>query len=178
MKDAMPAAWLATAREVVAICRAHGTICIVNDSVDIALAAGADGVHVGRRDLDFREARRQIGPRAILGGTVNDAADADRVLAAGCLDYVGVGPLRFTATKQNLAPILGLEGVRSLVDRLDGLPVWVIGGVGADDLPALRSAGAMGVAVTSALYREGRIEENFSALRDAWNAQPAAALLS
>ena len=169
MKGATPDAWLATAREVVAICRRHDATCIVNDSVDVALAAGADGVHLGRLDLEWREARRQLGPSRLLGGTVNNADDVARTRAADCLDYVGVGPLRFTATKQKLAPVLGLAGVRSLIAQLGDLPAWVIGGVGADDLPGLRSAGAAGVAVAGELYRGGLIEENYRALETAWS---------
>jgi len=178
LKGAAPDAWLAAAREVVGVCRAHGALCIVNDSVDIALAAEADGVHVGRLDADWREARRRLGPRRILGGTVNDAADAGRALVAQCLDYAGVGPLRFTANKKNLAPVLGLAGVRKLIELLGGLPAWVIGGVEAADLPALRAAGAAGAAVSGALFRDGRIGENFQALLAAWEAQPQNAFSS
>lgn len=172
MKEAEPAVWLATARQVVAVCRAHGALCLVNDSVDIALAAEADGVHLGRLDSDWRGARLRLGPQRILGGTVNDAADAGRALVAQCLDYAGVGPLRFTANKKNLAPVLGLGGVRKLIELLADLPAWVIGGVEAADLPALRAAGAAGAAVSGALFRDGRIEENFRTLLAAWEAQP------
>ena len=176
MKRAAPADWLATARAVVVICRAHGAVCIVNDSVDIALASDADGVHLGRLNLDWPQARARLGPDRLLGGTVNDAEDVARACSAGCLDYVGVGPLRFTATKENLAPVLGLAGVRDLVAQLGGLPAWVIGGVTPADLPALRAAGATGVAVSSALYREDRVAENLHAFLSAW--APAAATLS
>jgi len=176
MKRAAPADWLATARAVVGICRAHGAICIVNDSVEITLASGADGVHLGKLDLDWAPARVRLGPDRLLGGTVNNAADATRARAAGCLDYVGVGPLCFTATKENLAPVLGLAGVRDLLAQLDDLPAWVIGGVTPADLPALRTAGAAGAAVSSSLYRDGRVEENFGAFLSAWT--PAAETLS
>ena len=172
MKHAVPDVWLATAREVVAICRAHSAVCIINDRVEIALAAGADGVHLGALDLDWSEARRRLGPRGILGGTVNHHADVARARAAGCLDYVGVGPLRFTATKQKLAPILGLAGVSELISALGELPAWVIGGVEPADLPALRSAGAAGVAVSASLFRGERTAENFLTFRAAWAAQP------
>ncbi|HTB81984.1 MAG TPA: thiamine phosphate synthase [Opitutaceae bacterium] len=178
MKNAGPEEWLATAREVVAICRAHGALCLINDSVDIALAADAAGVHLGSLDPDWNEARRRLGPYSILGGTVNNAADADRALAARCLDYVGVGPLRFTATKQKLAPVLGLAGVRLLLARLDGLPAWVIGGVEAEDLPALRAAGAAGAAVSGALFRDGRTGENLRAFLTAWDSLPEATFTS
>jgi thiamine-phosphate pyrophosphorylase len=172
MKQAARELWTATAREVAAICRAHGAVCIVNDDVEIALAAGAHGVHLGTHDGGWREARRRLGPDLILGGTVNDAADADRAVASGVLDYAGVGPWRFTANKAELAPVLGADGTRGILARLGGLPAWIIGGIGAADLPAVRAAGAAGAAVSTALFRDGRIEENFHALAAAWG--PAA----
>jgi thiamine-phosphate pyrophosphorylase len=172
MKNAAPDAWLATAREVVAICHAHGALCIVNDNVDIALAAGADGVHLGKPDPDWRQARSRLGPLCLIGGTVNNVDDADRALAAGCLDYVGVGPLRFTTTKQKLAPLLGFDGVIACIVRLENLPAWVIGGVEATDLPALRAVGAAGAAVSGALFRQDKIEGNYRAFAVAWNGKP------
>jgi len=168
MKNAAPEAWLATAREVVAICHAHGALCIINDNVDIALAAGADGVHLGKLDSDWCEARRRLGPLCLIGGTVNNVDEADHARAAGCLDYVGVGPLHFTTTKQKLSPVLGLDGVIACIVRLDGLPAWVIGGVEANDLPSLRAVGAAGVAVSGALFGQGKVEENYRALAAAW----------
>lgn len=163
--------WTLIAREVVAVCRSFGAVCIVNDSVDVALAAGADGVHLGHSDEDWASARARLGRSLLLGGTVNNTRDAARVLEAGCLDYVGVGPLRFTATKKNLAPVLGLAGVRSLVAMLDGLPVWVIGGVQPADLAELRAAGAAGVAVSSALFRGGQVEANYREYVTAWKGE-------
>ncbi|HVU35953.1 MAG TPA: thiamine phosphate synthase [Opitutaceae bacterium] len=168
MKRAEPLTWLSTASDIVEICRSHGAICIVNDDIDIALASGADGVHLGRKDGDWREARRQLGPRRILGGTVNNSDDAKHAAGRDCLDYVGIGPWRFTTNKENLAPILGPEGVRSLIRQLDGLPAWAVGGIEADDLAAVRDTGAAGAAVSSALFRGGAIEENYRALVAAW----------
>lgn len=171
MKGATRALWLAEARAAVGVCRRHGAVLIVNDSVAVALESGADGAHLGRLDGDWREARRLLGPSGILGGTVNGADDARRAVESGCLDYAGVGPLRFTPTKESLAPVLGLEGVRGLVGGLRGIPAWVVGGVGPGDLPALCEAGAAGVAVSAALHRAGRLEENFRALLAAWPRQ-------
>ncbi len=168
LKHADAATWLATARAVVAICRRHGAVCIINDNVEVAIASGADGVHLGKLDLDWRTARARLGPRMILGGTINFPEDVARAKASGGLDYVGVGPLRFTTTKQKLAPVLGIEGVRSLIAQLDPIPAWVIGGVVAADLPGVRGTGAAGVAVTAALFRDGRVEENFRVLQAAW----------
>jgi thiamine-phosphate pyrophosphorylase len=178
MKDAPREAWLAAARESVAHCRAHGAVCIVNDSVDIALESGADGVHLGRLDLEWREARRRLGPGLILGGTVNYDADAQRAVAAGCLDYVGVGPLRFTKTKKELAPLRGFDGIRSLVGQLGGIPAWGIGGVEVADVAPLRAAGVAGTAVCSALLRGDTIDRNVAGFLQAWPFGAAAVLSS
>lgn len=171
MKDAAPDEWLATARAIADICRAAGTTFIVNDSVEIALAAKAHGVHLGKNDLSWPEARRRLGPERIIGGTVNNPADAARAREAGCLDYVGVGPLHFTTTKKALAPVLGLGGVAELIALLGDLPAWVIGGVAAEDLPSLRRTGAAGAALSGALLRDGRVEENLKTCARAWDAQ-------
>jgi thiamine-phosphate pyrophosphorylase len=168
MKNAPREDWIATAREVARICQMYGAICIVNDSVDVALAANAHGVHLGARDEDWGEARRRLGADRILGGTVNNASDAFRAAEGNYLDYVGVGPWRFTTNKKNLAPVLGAEGVRDLVAQLDGLPAWVIGGIVAKDLADVRGTGATGAAVSSALFSQGRIEDNYRALVVAW----------
>lgn len=167
-KGATLESWTTVAREVVAVCRAHGAVCIINDSVDVALASRADGVHLGKHDEDWAAARRRLGHSLLLGGTVNNADDASRALAAGCLDYVGIGPWRFTSTKKDLSPVLGEPGVRSLVAMLDGLPAWVIGGIEPADLPAVRATGAAGVAVASGLFREGRLESNYKTYLAAW----------
>jgi thiamine-phosphate pyrophosphorylase len=174
MKDAPRERWLEEARAAAATCHRHGAVFIVNDSVEIALASGADGAHLGRLDGAWGEARRALGPDAILGGTVNDAADAARAVASGCLDYAGVGPLRFTPTKRRLAPVLGIDGVRRLVAELGVIPAWVIGGVVPGDLAALREAGAAGVAVSSALQRGGHLEANLLSFLAAWPHQAVA----
>jgi thiamine-phosphate pyrophosphorylase len=168
MKDANAVIWLETAQETAAVCREFGATFIVNDNVDIALKAGADGVHLGKLDLDWVEARRKLGPHRILGGTVNNSDDVARALGAGCLDYVGVGPWRFTSNKKNLAPILAGAGVQLLVEKLGQLPAWVIGGVESTDLPEVQATGAAGVAVSSALFRGGKVESNFELFQAAW----------
>lgn len=172
MKDADPAAWLATAVSVVEICRAHGAVCVINDSIDIALASGAHGVHLGRMDADWTAARKRLGSGRILGGTVNNADDAAAAVACGCLDYVGVGPWRFTKNKKSLAPVLGPDGVADLIRQLGGIPAWAIGAIEAADLPAVRATGAAGAAVSSALFRGGDVEQNYRALAAAWPTAP------
>jgi thiamine-phosphate pyrophosphorylase len=140
----------------------------VNDSVDVTLAVGADGVHLGKSDESWREARERLWPDRILGGTINNAEDAARAIEADCLDYVGIGPWRFTTNKQNLAPVLGAEGIRDLVAQLDGLPAWAIGGIEASDLPTVRRTGAAGAAISSALFRDGKLEQNYRTLVTMW----------
>jgi thiamine-phosphate pyrophosphorylase len=169
MKGAAPDIWLATAREVVDICHEAGALCTINDSVDIALASGADGVHLGSLDEGWTAARRRLGPDHILGGTVNHALDANRAAAARVLDYVGVGPLRFTATKQKLAPVLGATGIAALLPLLDGVPAWAIGGVLPADLSALRVAGLSGVAISAPLFASPDVAGNHAAFVDAWH---------
>lgn len=166
MKDAAPDVWLETAREVVALCREAGVLCTINDNVDIAIATGACGVHLGKLDEDWTAARARLGPDVLLGGTVNNADDARRAAVSGVLDYVGIGPLRFTTTKQNLAPVLGLDGIAALLPLLGGLPAWVIGSVQPADLASTRAIGAAGVAVSSALYTGGRVAENYQAFTE------------
>ncbi len=168
MKGAGRDAWLGEAREAARACRDAGALLIVNDSIEIAVESGADGVHLGGKDGDWRDARARLGAGPIIGGSINGAEDARRAVASGCLDYVGVGPFRFTQTKTDLSPVLGIEGTRNLIEALGALPAWVIGGITPVDLPELRAAGARGVAVSSFLYRGGRITENFRALAAAW----------
>ncbi|HEY1793461.1 MAG TPA: thiamine phosphate synthase [Opitutaceae bacterium] len=154
-------------------CRRHGAVLIVNDHVEVAIEHGADGVHLGASDRPWEEARLVLGPEQILGGTVNGDDVAER--AGLILDYAGVGPFRFTPTKEKLAPVLGIAGVQRLAGLLGPLPCWAIGGVTAQDLPALRAAGVRGVAVSSALHEGGRLERNFEALMAAWEAAEARA---
>ena len=170
VKNTAPDAWLAIAREVVAICHEGGALCTINDNVDIALASDADGVHLGSLDEDWLAARTRLGSEKLLGGTVNNAEDARRAAASHVLDYVGIGPLRFTTTKQKLAPVLGLEGIAALLPLLDGLTAWAIGGVLPADLPALRRARLAGVAVSSSLYLNNEVTANHAAFTTAWSA--------
>lgn len=138
---------LAVARQVVAACRQAGAVCLVNDRVDLALLAGAEGVHVGEEDLPPEAARELLGPRRVVGVTVRDEAGARAALAAGA-DYVGLGPVFATTTKQVAAPVLGLARFAELV-RVSPLPVVGIGGVRLENMAELAAAGAHCGAVAS-----------------------------
>lgn len=134
---------------LVAACREHGAICLVNDRVDIALAIGADGTHLGADDLPIAAARRIAGPGHIIGGTTRDPVRAAALVADGA-DYLGVGPAYQTSTKDGLPAPLGPAGIGA-VARAVPVPVIAIGGVTADRVTELRAAGAHGVAVVTAI---------------------------
>jgi len=126
-----------------------GTRLIVNDRADVAVAAGADGVHVGPDDLEAGWARRLLGEQALVGGTANDlerALDAAREP----VDYLGVGPVFGTGSKADPAPTLGLDGLRRIVRAVDR-PVVAIGNVTADRVAGILETGAHGVAVLAAV---------------------------
>jgi thiamine-phosphate pyrophosphorylase len=146
------AAW-ESVREAVGVLRAAGVVTLVNDRVDWALLAGADGVHLGDEDLPPAEARQLLGPGRIVGVTVRDAAGARAAAAAGA-SYVGLGPVFATRTKEVPAPVLGLERLREEV-RASPLPVVAIGGIGLGTVTAVARAGVHGVAVVSDLWTGG-----------------------
>ncbi|MEC5147918.1 thiamine phosphate synthase [Chitinophaga sp. 212800010-3] len=144
--------------EILRLAEAAKTICdqykarlIINDHPQIAVKAGADGVHVGKLDMSVAAARAITGPDMIVGGTANTVADILRHVEDGA-NYVGVGPYRFTTTKENLSPILGLSGYLAILQQLQdqhiSIPVIAIGGILATDIPPLMAAGVHGIAVS------------------------------
>lgn len=134
---------------VVALCTEYRAMCLVNDRLHVALAAGAAGGHVGAADLPVEAARRVLGPSGVLGATARDPAAALAAVAAGT-SYLGVGPAYATATKDGLPAPIGAAGVAAVAAVVD-VPVIAIGGVTVAQVPELLSAGAYGVAVVSAL---------------------------
>jgi thiamine-phosphate pyrophosphorylase len=148
-KQAPRPLFLAQARRIQALLRPTGVPLIINDRVDVALEIGADGVHVGQDDMAAAEARRLLGPEAIIGLS---ASRPDELVGAdpGIIDYIGLGPVFPTDTKPNTPPPLGLGGVRALRPQLR-LPVVAIGGIGAGNAAPLIGAGADGVAVVSSI---------------------------
>ena len=137
------------AERVARLCDAAGALCLVDDRVDIALAVGAGGTHLGAHDLPLAAARRLAGPRHVLGGTARDPRLARELVAAGA-DYLGVGPAASTSTKAGLPAPLGIEAVGAVAAAVD-VPVIAIGGVTVEHVPALLAAGVHGVAVVTAV---------------------------
>lgn len=148
-KTASARALLAQARELLALLRPRGVPLIVNDRLDIALAAGADGVHVGQDDLPCADARRLAPPGFLVGVSVGTAAEALAAAAAGA-SYLGVSPVFDTPTKRDTPPATGLEGLRR-IRAATSLPLVAIGGIHAGNAAAVRAAGADGLAVVSAI---------------------------
>ncbi|GAB3638900.1 thiamine phosphate synthase [Hymenobacter arcticus] len=154
VKNLPAAEWRQRALATQAVCRHHGATLIINDNPALALEIGADGVHLGQQDMPPTEARTLLGPGFIIGGTANTFADIEALVAAG-VEYIGLGPFRFTATKEKLSPILGLAGYTELLAqcRAGGhtVPIVGIGGVELADMAALRATGLHGVAVAGAI---------------------------
>lgn len=127
---------------------------IINDSLQVALSIGAHGVHLGKQDMSVAEAKKNVPPGFIVGGTANTFEDIVRLHAEGA-DYIGLGPFRFTATKEKLSPVLGLEGYRKIIHQclLNNIhiPVIAIGGIVPEDVPELIGTGVSGIAVASAI---------------------------
>lgn len=163
---------LASARELVALTRAVLTVVagrvpvIVNDSVDVALATGADGVHVGQSDLDPVSVRA-IAPDLMVGLSVSTAAEA---LAAQALpiDYLGAGPVFATPTKPDAAAAIGVDGLGAIC-AVSALPVVAIGGLSAQHCADVRRAGAAGLCVVSAVCAADDPRSAAAGLAAAWS---------
>ncbi|MDR2692557.1 MAG: thiamine phosphate synthase, partial [Dysgonamonadaceae bacterium] len=134
----------------------YGADLYINDHVEICRRIGATGVHLGKSDMPPGEARKILGKNFIIGGTANTFEDILRLNAEG-VDYIGLGPFRFTATKKNLSPVLGLPGYKQIMEQCAvrgiNLPVFAIGGITAGDIPALLNSGITGIAMSSAILQ-------------------------
>jgi thiamine-phosphate pyrophosphorylase len=146
---------------------AFGARLIVNDRVDVALATRAHGLHIGQGDGDVVAIRRRMPPGMLLGLSVETEAQARRIPAG--VDYIGAGPVRATATKPDHAPPVGFDGLARIVAAA-GLPTYAIGGIGAGDAVAVKAAGAIGMAVVSAVVRAADPEVATRALITEWRA--------
>ena len=139
------------AREIGRALAPHSVPLLINDRVDVALAAGCAGVHVGAEDMPAADARRLLGPDAIVGCTVRSAEEADGLVAA-MADYVSVGGVFATTSKHNPGPPIGLDGMGALIGRLPDLPVCAIAGIDHRNAADVVAGGADGVAVISDIF--------------------------
>lgn len=157
------------ATSLLEVLRGSGVPLIINDRADVALAVGADGLHVGQHDLDPVSARRLIGPTMHLGLSVSTPGEmlAASGLPRGTVDLLGVGPIRETPSKTDASPAVGFEGLARIC-RDTALPCVAIGGLGLSDVDALQQAGVIGLAVISAICGRPDPESSARELASAW----------
>lgn len=160
IKEQPESAILKIAFEASALCQRYGATLIINDYPEIAKQAGAHGVHLGLDDMPIPEARALLGEKAIIGGTANTYAHILQRVDEGA-DYIGLGPYRFTKTKKNLSPIIGIAGYQAIIDQVLAenlrIPLIAIGGIELRDIPLLTSLGLHGVAISAALTRDAAL---------------------
>jgi len=141
-------------RQAAEICRQYQATLIINDHAHLIKEIRAEGVHLGKADMSPIEARKLLGSDLIIGGTANSMADVRQLYKAG-VDYIGLGPFRFTHTKKKLSPVLGLQGYSEIIKQCREedihLPIVAIGGINLEDVPSLISCGLHGIALSSSI---------------------------
>lgn len=146
--------WKKIALEVQNVCKKYRATFIINDNVVLAKEIGADGVHLGLNDIHPIEARKILGDNFIIGGTAHNLEEV-KFQIENKVDYIGIGPYRFTSTKTDLSTIIGFEGIKNIIETFHEtslqIPFIVIGGIKVDDIQPLLKAGIYGVAVSSAI---------------------------
>lgn len=154
MKEATEAEFMAAAAEIGRLCKEYGATFVLDDHVEWVEKTGADGVHLGKNDMPIDEARKILGNDKIIGGTANTFEDVERLYRQGA-DYIGCGPFRFTTTKKNLSPVLGLEGYQHIVDQMKShginLPIVAIGGILESDIKSILATGVSEIAVSGGI---------------------------
>ena len=163
LKDVSPEEWIKSGTEARKICNKYGARLIINDHVKFAYRLNADGIHLGKEDMDPEKARKLLGNDKIIGGTANNQKDILE-LHEKQVDYVGLGPLRYTKTKKKLADILGTEGYKEIMRSLENMgiktPVFAIGGIRPEDIARLFQTGIDGIAVSSFLAGNDQIQNS------------------
>ncbi len=163
-KEMKPSEWFEDARGSVSVAHAAGAIIIVNDRVDLALAVGADGVHLGQDDLPPLEARKLLGEAAVIGFSTHSLKQA--IDATGHpIDYVAIGPIFGTDTKVDADPVVGLEQLNRVKSAIGDLPLVTIGGINSSNLLRVFAAGAQSAAVIGAIVgNSAEIAANYAVL--------------
>jgi thiamine-phosphate pyrophosphorylase len=161
---------IAEAKELAQICNGKA-IFIVNDSIEVALASDADGVHLGPDDISVSEARRILGPGRIIGVTASSVQDAKRFEKMGA-DYIGLSPIFATGTKSDAGKPIGLKAIKEARKKLR-IPFVAIGGINLDNLPSVLDAGATRVCMISAVLTAEDVEEEVIKIRRMLHEHPA-----
>ncbi|HEV2835671.1 MAG TPA: thiamine phosphate synthase [Pyrinomonadaceae bacterium] len=150
-KHAPPVQFYEQANAAMAVARERGVHIIINDRADIALAVGADGVHLGQDDLPPEAARRLLGGHAVIGYSTHSVSQALEATKLP-VDYIAIGPIFQTSTKENPSPVVGLNGLRAVRDAIGKLPLVAIGGITPANAEEVIAAGADSVAMISGLW--------------------------
>ena len=165
-KTGSPASFILDVLESIDVARRAGAKIIVNDRVDVALAAKADGVHLGQSDLPAIEARRLLGEHAIIGISTHNETQLKEALSLP-VDYIAFGPIFPTATKDDPDPVVGLETLTQVRKIAGDKPLVAIGGINSGNLRLAIESGADSVALISELYKDRyRIAEHFAELTE------------
>ena len=161
LKDASKDEFIIAARSVKKLCQRYNATFIINDNVDLAKIIDADGVHLGKDDMDPLVAREILGQNKIIGATCNTWEDIENN-SLKKVDYIGLGPFAFTTTKKNLSPVLGLEFYKNIVQEMQkadiNIPIYAIGGIKESDISPLLSTGVKGIALSSLIKDADDIE--------------------
>lgn len=169
MKDATADEIIRTGLEAADLCHSYGATFLIDDHVELVGRIHADGVHLGKNDMPIAEARHLLGDDCIIGGTANTINDVRAHFRSGA-DYIGCGPFRYTTTKKNLSPILGLEGYADIVHHMQqegiSLPIVAIGGITKADIPALMQTGISGIALSGSILRADNPVEEMQTICD------------
>jgi thiamine-phosphate pyrophosphorylase len=156
MKEADDKMIILAASTILQMCNKVGAKLIIDDKVELVTKIGAHGVHLGQNDMSPSLARKLLGSEKIIGFTVNNMDHAKQALNEP-ISYIGIGPWRFTTTKQKLAPVLGAEGIKNIISYLRlhhlNVPIVAIGGITLADVPQALTSGATGVAVSGEIAK-------------------------
>ena len=163
MKDATLDEIKQVALQLKPLCKTYNAVFLLNDHVALCKEIEADGVHLGKADMNPREARQLLCDNFIIGSTCNTFEDIEN-LKDSPIDYIGLGPFRFTKTKKNLSPTLGIDGYKNIVNQCIKhnitIPIVAIGGITADDVVPILQIGVSGIALSSAILQaENPVEE-------------------
>lgn len=155
--------------EAKAICKQYGANLILNDHVEIAKAIRANGVHLGQGDMDPVEARAILGDKPYIGGTANTWEQVEMLYESKVVDYVGLGPFKFTTTKENLSPELGIRGYSNILNNMIiqdiDIPIIAIGGIEMEDIFDLQLTGCYGIAVASLINNSFEKKETIEEIK-------------
>ena len=154
-------------KEIKEICKKYQATFILNDYVSIVKDLSLDGIHLGKSDLSPIEARSILGKQVIIGGTANDLEDVKRLIKAQ-VNYIGLGPYKYTETKKNLSPVLGIEGYKNIFKKLQRRnnrpPIYAIGGIQQKDISSIIETEIYGIAVSGLISNSNDIPKEIKAI--------------